>query len=69
MKYREAERNQLANCMLLSREENGPGGKWDTPPDEWFAGKDHEYLDKHLIPADPNLRTPIVAHPWAGGSC
>src|ERR1700730_9557618 len=26
MKYREPERNQLANCMLLSRDENGAGG-------------------------------------------
>jgi hypothetical protein len=55
MKYRDAERNQLANCMLLSREENGAGGKWDTLPDEWFAGKDAAYLEKHLIPADPAL--------------
>jgi hypothetical protein len=55
MKYRDAERNQLANCMLLSREENGAGGKWDTLPDEWFAGKDAAYLAKHLIPADSAL--------------
>ena len=55
MKYREAERNQLANCMLLSREENGAGGKSDTPPNEWFKGKDEAYLDKHLIPRDQEL--------------
>jgi len=55
LKYHEAERNQLANCMLLSREENGAGGKRDTLPEEWFAGKDQDYLDKHLIPADPDL--------------
>jgi hypothetical protein len=55
MKYRDAERNQLANCMLLSREENGPGGKWDTPPEEWFADKTQDYLDKHSIPANPAL--------------
>jgi uncharacterized protein with ParB-like and HNH nuclease domain len=55
MKYRDSERNQLANCMLLSREENGPGGKWDTLPRDWFAGKDKAYIDKHLIPADPDL--------------
>jgi len=55
MKYRDAERNQLANCMLLSREENGAGGKWDTLPEDWFAGKDKDYLGKHLIPNDPNL--------------
>jgi hypothetical protein len=55
MKYHDAERNQLANCTLLSREENGAGGKWDTPPDEWFANKDKDYLNKHLIPPDPAL--------------
>ena len=55
LKYHEAERNQLANCMLLSREENGAGGKSDTPPDEWFKDKDEAYLDKHLIPKKPNL--------------
>lgn len=55
MKYREADRNQLANCMLLSREENGAGGKGDTLPKIWFADKDPAYLEKHLIPSDPAL--------------
>jgi hypothetical protein len=55
MKYRESERNQLANCMLLSREENGAGGKSDTPPEIWFANQSPEYLEKHLIPSDPAL--------------
>jgi len=55
MKYRDAERNQLANCMLLSREENGAGGKTDMLPEEWFARKDRSYLDMHLIPPDPAL--------------
>ena len=55
LKYHEAERNQLANCMLLTREENGAGGKWDIPADKWFAGKPPEYLAKHLIPSDPEL--------------
>jgi hypothetical protein len=55
MKYRDADRNQLANCMLLSKEENGAGGKWDMLPEDWFAGKDQDYLDKHLIPSDPTL--------------
>jgi hypothetical protein len=54
-RYREADRNQLANCMLLSKEENGAGGKWDTPPAGWFAGKDNAYLAKHLIPPDKTL--------------
>jgi hypothetical protein len=55
LKYREGDRNQLANCMLLTREENGAGGKWDTPPEVWFAGKPTEYLNKHLIPQDSRL--------------
>lgn len=57
MRYREADRNQLANCMLLTAAENGSGGKSDTPPDQWFFGdraKD-DYLDMHLIPKDPTL--------------
>ena len=55
MKYSSAQQNQLANCMLLSREENGAGGKSDTLPEEWFAKKDDVYLNRHLIPNDSNL--------------
>jgi hypothetical protein len=55
MKYREADRNQLANCMLLTASENGAGGKSDTLPDEWFKGKDPAYLERHIIPPDPAL--------------
>jgi hypothetical protein len=55
MKYRESDRNQLANCMLLRRDENGASGKWATPPEEWFADKDEKYLSMHLIPRDPAL--------------
>jgi hypothetical protein len=55
LRYREGERNQLANCMLLTAQENGAGGKSDTPPDQWFADKTPEYLTKHLIPQDPAL--------------
>jgi len=57
MRYRDADRNQLANCMLLTREENGAGGKGDTPPDRWFVGPRAEeaYLERHLIPRDPSL--------------
>ena len=54
-KYYAGERNRIGNCMLLSREENGAGGKWDTPADEWLADKDADYLDMHLIPNDPDL--------------
>lgn len=55
MRYREEARDQLANCMLLSREENGAGGKRDRMPSEWFADKDDRYLEKHAIPADRTL--------------
>lgn len=46
------DRNQIANCMLLTAEENGAGGKWDTKPEEWFDDKSEEYLNLHLIPKD-----------------
>ncbi len=55
MRYRDFDRNQLANCMLLTKEENGPGGKGATLPEAWFAEKDQEYLKKHLIPEDKKL--------------
>lgn len=54
-RYREADRNHLANCMLLTATENGAGGKSDTPPDEWFKDKPREYLERHMIPQDPAL--------------
>ncbi len=55
MKYRQGDRNVLANTMLLSRGENGPGGKSDQSPENWFTDKDDAYLDLHLIPKDKNL--------------
>ncbi len=58
VKYKDGERNQLANCMLLTQEENGAGGKSDTLPEVWFPKQladDPAYLDKHLIPTDPDL--------------
>jgi hypothetical protein len=54
-RYRQLVRDQLANCMLLTKEENGAGGKTDTLPEVWFAGKPKSYLDMHLIPHDPAL--------------
>jgi hypothetical protein len=54
-KYSSGEINQLANCMLLTANENGASGKRDIPPDEWFADKDSEYLDLHCIPAKKSL--------------
>ena len=55
VKYKKDERNQLANCMLLTREENGPGGKSDILPEVWFSDKKEEYLDMHLIPKNKDL--------------
>lgn len=55
VKYKEPERNQLANCMLLTAKENGAAGKSNTPPDEWFKDSPREYLERHLIPQDPAL--------------
>lgn len=54
-KYRAPIRNQLANCMLLPRDENGSGQKTDQPPESWFATKPDAYLDKHIIPHDRTL--------------
>ena len=55
MKYKWDDRDQIANCMLLTAEENGFRGKKDIPPDIWFADKSVEYLNRHLIPTDRNL--------------
>lgn len=55
MKYTKIDRDQLANCMLLTKSENGAGGKSDTLPEVWFADKDESYLDLHLIPRDKDL--------------
>jgi hypothetical protein len=55
LKYREADRNQLANCELLTMQENNSGAKGDKLPEEWFADKGEAYLDRHLIPKDTAL--------------
>ena len=55
MKYPVWDRDQLANCMLLTREENGAGGKADKTPEEWFSDKDTRYLEMHLIPTGKTL--------------
>jgi hypothetical protein len=62
--YRAEHRDQMANCMLLSAEENGFGGKCAKPPMEWFdasrfsSAEEHAaYLALHLIPNDPALWT------------
>lgn len=55
MKYKDADRNRIGNCMLLSVQENGAGGKSDISPEEWFKDKDDSYFEMHLIPKDRNL--------------
>lgn len=55
LRYNRSARDQLANCMLLSRKENGAGGKSNILPVEWFADKDADYLKRHLIPTDSEL--------------
>ncbi|MFA7605619.1 MAG: DUF262 domain-containing protein [Rhodocyclaceae bacterium] len=60
--YRAEHRDQIANCMLLTADENGFAGKCDTPPEQWFdrsrfaTDEEHKrYLQMHLIPDDPAL--------------
>ena len=55
LRFPQPQRDQLANCMLLTEKENGAGGKSDIPPDKWFANKPKTYLEMHLIPQDPSL--------------
>lgn len=55
MRYKGWDRDQLANCMLLTQHENGAGGKATIPPEEWFKDKPVAYLEKHLIPPDSAL--------------
>lgn len=54
-KYHAPAINQLANCMLLTRAENGPAGKSAMAPADWFKGKPSTYLALHCIPDDPAL--------------
>lgn len=55
LKYKQWDRDQIANLMLLTQEENSFGGKSDIPPEKWFADKRDEYLELHLIPKNPRL--------------
>lgn len=55
LRYYQEDRDQIANLMLLTAEENGFSGKRDIPPNEWFAEKDAAYLEMHLIPKNPDL--------------
>lgn len=55
LRYKWWDRDQIGNCMLLTAQENGSGGKTDILPEIWFAGKSEDYLDLHLIPKDRSL--------------
>jgi hypothetical protein len=55
MKYRQEDRDQIGNLMLLTAVENGAGEKTDVLPEEWFADQSDAYLDLHLIPRDKEL--------------
>lgn len=55
LKYKWDERDQIGNCMLLTAQENGSGGKTDILPEVWFADKSEDYLELHLIPQDKEL--------------
>jgi hypothetical protein len=55
LRYKKEDRDQIANLMLLTQEENCTGGKGDTPPEEWFKDKSSHYLERHLIPNNPEL--------------
>jgi uncharacterized protein with ParB-like and HNH nuclease domain len=55
LKYKWEDRDQIANCMLLTAVENGASGKTDYLPEEWFKDKAESYLDLHLIPRDKEL--------------
>ena len=60
--YSQAQRDQIANCMLLTAEENGFEGKCAQPPSAWFdlsrfSNEEAQatYFKLHLIPPDPEL--------------
>lgn len=55
MRFHWQDRDQIGNLMLLTAAENGFNGKTDIMPEEWFADKDDDYLNLHLIPKDKEL--------------
>lgn len=62
LRYGQAQRDQIANCMLLTADENGFGGKCAQPPSVWFdlsrfpnEEAQASYFKLHLIPSDPEL--------------
>jgi len=58
MKYDANTRDQIANLALLTAKENGFTGKSGQLPATWLPEQvknDPGFLDRHLIPADPEL--------------
>lgn len=58
MRFDKAARDQIANLALLTSKENGFSGKSGQLPEHWLpqqAEVDPEFLDRHLIPNDPEL--------------
>ncbi len=53
-KINKKDRDQIANLMLLSAEENRDEKK-DKLPEEWLKDKNDDYFDIHLIPRDKEL--------------
>lgn len=52
------EQHQIANLALLTAKENGFQGKSGELPETWLPKQvkdDPEFLDRHLIPTDPEL--------------
>lgn len=57
-KYDKATRDQIANLALLTAKENGFAGKSGELPEKWLpeqVTQDPTFLDRHLIPHDPEL--------------
>jgi hypothetical protein len=57
-KYDKNTRDQIANLALLTAKENGFTGKSGQLPEHWLPeqiAKDPQFLERHLIPADPEL--------------
>lgn len=57
-KYDKNTRDQIANLALLTAKENGFTGKSGQLPEHWLpeqVAKDPQFLERHLIPMDPEL--------------
>jgi hypothetical protein len=58
LNYKKKQIDQIANLMLLKSKLNGPSGKSDILPSEFFPkilDKDPTFLKDHCIPSDPAL--------------